>query len=101
MHLDGCCTASLCSVARVPAWAGVGSTPNSHMYTQLVSCFNVSRVACVQAVLVCVRVVWLKFALACFVCVIALFLLPARSGKGLVPLGMSDQCKSSCASFAS
>ena len=22
-------------VAGVPAWAGIGSTPNSHMYTQL------------------------------------------------------------------
>ena len=71
------------------------------MYTQLVSYFNVSRVACVQAALMCVRVVWLKFALACFDCVIALFLPPARPGNGLLPLGMSDQCKSSCASFAS
>ena len=46
------------AVAGVPAWAGIGSTPISHMYTQIVLYFNMSRVACVQAVLRCVRVVW-------------------------------------------
>ena len=29
-------------VAGVPAWAGIGGTPNSHMYTQLVLYFNMS-----------------------------------------------------------
>ena len=38
-------------VAGVPAWAGFGSTPNSYMYTQLVLYFSVSCVAYVQAVL--------------------------------------------------
>ena len=34
-------------VAGVPVWAGIGSAPNSHMYTQLVLYFNMSCVACV------------------------------------------------------